>query len=600
MRLPRVFAGVLAAVALLLALGALFAACAPERPGKDGRKVFRFGWRVSTHKSLDPADQFDSASAEIIQNVYDTLLQYHYLKRPYQLEPSLLTRMPELSADGLTYSFELRDDAFFIDDPCFPGGKGRVVTSDDVIYSIKRFADANTNTQSYMLWENVVAGMDEFRAETRKAGKAPNYARLQISGIRKQDDRHFTITLVKPNPLALLPLAASQLAIHPREAVEKYGDDFKRHPVGTGAFKLKTLSRRGTIVLVKNPRYHGVYPSEGDPGDREAGLLADAGKRLPLVDEVQMPLHEETQPALLQFLVGNLEWVAMDRDNFVKMAFKDKTGFHLKPDFADKFDVYSAPYLSVEYFSFNLDDKLIGKNRALRQAIAYAFDNAGFVNEMRNGRGDVLRAPVPLPIAGSQNDIDSQLIPYDLEKAKQLLAEAGFPGGKGLPPITIEYRNSNTMLRQEFEYRRANLAKIGVELRANFQTFSSFLDRVDRGNFQVMAGGWQADYPDAENFFQLMYSKNKRPGPNSSNYDNPEYDALFEQIRSMPNGPERYARFKQLIALINRDVPMLFTYSPIAVGMTQRWVRNFKRNMMLDTPFKYFDVDPAAQYDGLY
>ena len=208
--------------------------------------------------------------------------------------------------------------------------------------------------------------------------------------------------------------------------------------------------------------------------------------------------------------------------------------------------------------------------------------------------------PVPLPIAGSQLDTKAEWFTFDLDMARQKLAEAGFPGGKGLPPITIEYRSPNTMVRQEFEYRRANLAEIGVELKANFQTFSSFLQRTDKGNFQVMSGGWQADYPDAENFYQLLYSKNKRPGPNYSNYNNPEYDALYEQIRFMPNGPERYALFAKMVAILRKDVPMIFTWTPIAVGMKQRWVKNFKRHMMIDAPFKYFDVDLAAQYKGFY
>jgi ABC-type transport system substrate-binding protein len=321
---------------------------------------------------------------------------------------------------------------------------------------------------------------------------------------------------------------------------------------------------------------------------------------LPLLDEMRIPLLEETQPAILQFLVGQLEWVAMDRDNFLKMAYRDDSGFHLKGDFARKFTIYSEPFLSMEYFFFNMSDPLVGKNRALRAAIALAFDNAGFIAEMRNGRGAVLRSPVPLPIAGSQNDVATDWFDHDLEAAKRMLVEAGYPGGKGLPPITIEYRASNSMLRQEFEYRRANLAKIGIKLLPNFQTFSAFLDRVDRGNFQMMSGGWQADYPDAENFYQLLYSKNKRPGPNAGAYNSPEYDALFEQIRSMPNGPERYALFSKMVSLLKRDVPMIFTYSPIAVGMNQRWVKNFKRNMMIDTPFKYFDVDTAKQSKGFY
>ncbi|HMI94545.1 MAG TPA: ABC transporter substrate-binding protein, partial [Polyangiales bacterium] len=491
----------LAASIMLVGTLSWASACGTNQPGGDGRKVFRYGARVSSAKSLDPVKQFDAASAELIQNVYDSLLEYHYLKRPYELTPTLLRKMPELSADGLTYSFELRDDVRFIDDPCFPGGKGRPLVSDDVIYSFKRFADANTNDQSYVLWQGVVVGMDEFREQTRKLGKGGvRYDRLEIAGVHKLDAQRFTVRLNQPNPLALLPLASSQLAIHPREAVEHYKEEFERHPVGTGPFKMKVYSRRGVVILVKNPDYFGVYPSEGAPGDAEKGLLASAGKRLPLVDEVQMPLLEETQPAILQFLVGQLEWVAMDRDNFLKMAYRDHGGFHLKGDFARKFTIYSEPYLSMEYFFFNMDDPLVGKNRALREAIAYGLDNAGFIAEMRNGRGAVLRSPVPLPIAGSQNDVVTDWFDYDLEAAKRKLVEAGYPGGKGLPPITIEYRSSNSMVRQEFEYRRANLAKIGIKMLPNFQTFSAFLDRVDRGNFQMMSGGWQADYPDAENF----------------------------------------------------------------------------------------------------
>jgi ABC-type transport system substrate-binding protein len=184
--------------------------------------------------------------------------------------------------------------------------------------------------------------------------------------------------------------------------------------------------------------------------------------------------------------------------------------------------------------------------------------------------------------------------------AKQKLVEAGYPGGKGLPPITLEYRASTTMSRQEYEHRRANLAKVGITLKANFQTFSAFLKRVDNGNFQVMGGGWQADYPDAENFYALLCSKNKRPGPNAANYDNPEYDALYDKARFMPNGPQRNALFAQMVALLKRDVPMIFTFTPIAVGLNQRWVKNFKRHMMMDTPFKYFDLDTKAQYEGFY
>jgi ABC-type transport system substrate-binding protein len=567
--------------------------------GTDGapRKILTLA-RGSAHKTLDPMKQFDSASADLVGNVYDSLLQYKYLKRPYELEGNLVTKMPQLSADGLTYTFELRSDVRFIDDPCFAGGKGRVLVADDVIYSFKRFADINVNVNSYMLLQGVIEGLDEFREQTKNLGKATDYAKLQIAGLHKIDSQHFSMKLTRANPRALMPLATSQMAIVPHEAVEHYKDEFEQHPVGSGPFKLKTLSRRGVTVLVKNPNYHQTYPTQGQPGDAEHGLLKDAGKRLPLIDEVDLPLIEEPQPAMLKFLSGQIDWIGVDRDNFVKMAFKDASGFHLKPEYEKRFKLYSELALTTEYLVFNMKDPLVGKNKALRQAIAYALDVPDYIDKMLNGRGEPMQTIVPIPIAGSQRDVTSQWYPHDLALAKKKLIEAGYPDGKGLPPIMLEYRNSNSTTRQNYEYQRALLAKAGITLVANFQTFSAYLQRMDSGNFQMAGSGWSADYPDAENFYQLLYSPNVAPGPNTSSYRNLEYDKLYEQSRFMAPGPERNVIFARMNDILREDVPVIFTVNGISVGMYQPWTKNLSRNMMIDSPFKYLDVDSGAKAKG--
>ncbi len=568
---------------------------APAAAG-DQKKVLNL-WRLSAHKSLDPVRQFDSASADLVGNIYDTVLTYHYLKRPYQLVPSLAESMPTVSEDGLTYTFTLRKDVKFVDDECFPGGKGRVINADDVIYSYKRFADANLNAQSYILMAGFVEGMDEFREETKAAGKDADYGKLHISGLQKVDDHTFTMKLKQPNPLALLPLAATQLSVVAREAVEHYKADFERNPVGSGPFTIKKLSRRGVIVLERNPGYHGVYPSEGDPGDKD--LLASAGQKLPIIDEVHLPLIEEAQPRMLKFKRGQLDLMSFDKNNFAQMAYKDDKGFHLKPEWADKFDVLSGESLSTEYMVFNMDDPLVGKNKALRQAIAYALDIPGFIDKMRNGRGVPMHTLVPLPIAGSQRDLkDLKRYQRDVAKAKEKLAEAGYPEGKGLPPITIEYRHSSTDTRQEFEYHRAKLAEVGITLEANFQTFSAFLARVDSGNFQMTIQGWAADYPDAENFFQLTYGPNKRPGPNAPGYQNADYDKLYEKSRFMQNGPERYAIFKQMTDILYEDLPIFVTWTPTPVALQQKWIKNRKLHSMI-SGLRFIDIDTAAKAKGV-
>ncbi|MCX6128955.1 MAG: ABC transporter substrate-binding protein, partial [Proteobacteria bacterium] len=450
-----------------------------------GLKIF-YHLRLSEEKSLDPVKQFDAASHQQIRSLYDTLLQYKYLKRPYELEPSLLTKMPERQADPGSYLFSLKQGVLFHDNPCFPGGKGRELNADDIIYNFKRFANANENQLSYTIIQGLIVGLDEFREVSKKQGKEFNPEKLEIDGIKKIDKYNFTIKFTKDSPLNFYPLAFGGLSIVPKEAVDKYGADFDKNPVGTGPFYMKNYSRRGTTVLARNPNYHEVYPTEGAAGDKEAGLLEAAGKKLPFVDEVQLPLIEEAQPQMLKFKKGQIAWVAVNRDDFKSMVDQGANKqFSLKPEFAKQFQLYYSPSLSTSFMRFGMKDPILGTNKALRQAIALAMNSEGFVDLMYNGRGYVSDSIVPLEIAGSTRDSGSVWYKQNLELAKKKLIEAGYPEGKGLAPITIEYRASTKDQRQQHEYMRNELAKIGIKLEGNFQTFSSFLKKTDAGNYQM-------------------------------------------------------------------------------------------------------------------
>jgi len=561
-------------------------------PAASGAKIFSDA-RRTPHKTLDPMRQFDQASAEIVMNVYDTLLEYHYLDRPYRLTPNLLRELPMQLPDLVTYTFRLKPGVHFHDDPCFEGGKGRELVAEDAIYSIKRFADANVNNKSWALLAGYVVGLDAFRQKTGELGADANYDQLEVEGLHKIDRYDFQVRFTRDNPLALFPLAMTSLSIVPREAVETYGEDFAQHPVGTGPFRIKQFSRRGTMILARNPNYHGRYPTTGAPGDRERGLLARAGEPIPFLDEIHMPLIEEPQPAMLKFKKAELDWIGINKDDFPTMAYRDAQGeFHLKPEFARRFDSYAEPRLSAEYLVFNMQDPLIGENRALRQAIAWSFDTQGFVDLLLNGRGLPLSTLVPQPIAGSQEDPVFDEFHYyerNVEKARELLAEAGYPDGRGLPELRFEYRAATRDSRQGFEYLRNELADVGIRAKANFSTFSAFLKKIESGNFQIASSGWAADYPDGENFYQLLYGPNKTPGPNSSNFENAEFDALYEKIRFMRNGPERFELFRRMSQIVKDEVPIFLRFNGVAFGMYQKNVRNLKRHMLLDKPYKYFD-----------
>lgn len=603
-------------VSLALGLGLVFAgtACTKKKEeatsstaSTDGnaapaKKVFNIA-RTSAYKSLDPAGQFDQASSNIIEAVYDRLLTYSYLERPYKLVPMLLTKMPEKKANTeSTYVFTLKKGVKFADDEAFADGKGRELTSDDVIYTLKRWADVNVNNKSYVLGRGQVKGMDEFRERSKKAGAKFDRSKENIEGLRKVDDHTFEIEFTKDNPLALFFLATGTTSIVAKEAVEKYGKDFANHPVGTGPFRITTKARRGKMILTKNPDYHMTYPSVGEEGDKAAGLLKDAGKKLPLVDEVVLPLIEEAQPAMLKFQKGELDLIGMDRDNFDKMAYKDTkdNSFHLKDEFKGKYQLYFEPRLAFEYYSFNLKNPVVGmvkdpvqnkKNKALRQAFAYAQNLDEYIKVILNGRAIKLNTVVPLPIAGSERDTGFKYYPHDIEMAKKKLAEAGYPDGKGLPEFTIEFRSTTKAMRQAYEMLRANLAKAGIKVKGNFQTFSSFLTKTESGNFQIANSGWMADYPDAENFFQLLYGPNTSPGPNESTFNNARYNELFLKSKFMKNGPERNKIFKEMSQIIKDEVPVLVRFNGIALGLHQNNIKNFKRNMMIDQPWMYLSKD---------
>ena len=555
--------------------------------------------RTGQFDSLDPPRQFDVQSTALVSMVYSALFRYAYLERPFKLEPDLLERMPDLSADKLTYTFKLVKGVHFHDNKCFPGGKGRELTADDVLFSLRRFADANVNHGSWSLIEGAVVGLDAYRAATLKAGPNGDTSKLPIEGLKKLDSHTLSIRLTKPNPLFLFALGTPVASIYPAEAVRMYGDQFGIHPVGTGPFTLTDVERKGVLRLLKNPHYHGSYPTLGAPGDLEKGLLKDAGKRLPLVDVVEMPLIEEAQPGILKFLKGELDWSVLDHANFTKMAVKTgDANFKLKDEFAGKFSIQWTPDINVYHTAFNMKDPLLGSNKKLRQALANLVDTQATIDLLDNGRGRRLKSIVPHAVPGNERETGAHYYSYDLAQAKRLLAEAGYPGGKGLPPLSVIYYSSTVAFRNKADLTKAKFAAAGVQLVAVHSDLPTFMRALDNGNFQIAECDWIADYPDAEDFYLTLYSKNAAPGPNSASFSNAAYDKAYEASRYLANGPERLALFKTMNEIIVEEVPIVVGYNRLTFGVTQKWVQNLQINPMA-TEIMYMDVDMDLKKKGV-
>jgi len=563
--------------------------------------------RTATFDSLDPQRQFDNSSNDIVSMTYNTLLRYSYLERPYKLRPDLLEQMPPLSPDQLTYTFTLKKGIRFHDNACFPGGKGRELNSDDVLFSLRRYADARINTKSWFAMEGAVAGLDAYRAATAKAAAGTDLSAADIEGLKRIDSQRFSIRLVKPNPLFLYALALSPTAVVAPEAVRHHQDRLSVNPVGTGPFMLANAERKGVLRLLKNPNYHGVYPATGAPDDAERGLLKDAGRKLPLVDVVEMPLVEEAQPAMLRFLNGEFDRQALDRANFIKMAklVKDAgndavrdsakgSSIRLNDEYAARFDLHGTPSLTVFYYAINMKDPLLGGNKLLRQALAHLVDSPGEIDVLLNGRGHAAQSVVPLDLPGSERETGARWRGHDLMAAKRLLAEAGYPNAKGLPALTITHQNTNSATRDRSDFLRARFAQAGVVLKSQYMDYPTFVKTTEGSNFQIADYAWNADYPDAENFYQLLYGKNVAPGPNIGSFASAAYDKAYEASRHMADGPQRLAHFRAMNAVLLDEAPLLLNYSPLRVSITQKWLRNFKRNLM-QPEFEFMDVDAARK-----
>jgi oligopeptide transport system substrate-binding protein len=574
----------LAALAL-----AFLGGCSPQR---DAGNVYR-GALIANLKTFDPAQASDSYSNQSQFQVYEALYEYKYLARPYQIQPCLAAALPEVSADGRVYTIRVRTDIEFQDDPAFPGGKGRRINAHDFVYSIKRLVDVRTQTYGWWIFDGKVVGLNEFRAASEKLPPLPDsvhpalYDR-EVAGLRALDDSTLRIELTRPYPYFKYILAMPYAAFVAHEVVDHYGPEFLNHPVGTGPYVLKEWRRGLRLTFERNPKYrHGFYPREGTGEDSAAGLLADSGKALPFIDRAELYVYNETQPMWLNFLRGNLDRSSIPKDNY-SQAVDPERG--LRGEIAEKGVTLSRMWqLDLIYMCFNMIDPVLGKNRKLRQAMSLAYDVETVLDRFYNGRGIRAQSFIPPEISGFDSSFKSPYGRYDVQRARKLLAEAGFPGGKGLP--TFSYLTiASTEMRQRGEHFAQNMAAIGVKVSVESCTWPEYLERMQNRKFQIVGASWMADYPDPENFMQLLYGPNKPPGENNSSYQNDAYDRLFEQASVLSDGPERFALIERMKAIVAEDAPWIFVVHRQAAVLSYKRLGNLKSHAVAESPIKYYRI----------
>ena len=650
-------------------------------------------------KHLDPVQSYSEDEATFLYQIVEPPLQYHYLKRPYALEPATADGMPrlrrldaagrELAADAdparvarTVVEVRIRPGILYQPHPAFARGEDgrprylglsaadlrsvrgladfpetgtRELRAADYVYQIKRLAHPRLHSPIFELMAEYLPGLKTLQADLQAAldaGRAadgkPHVAdgaagpatgwldldRFDLPGVEVVDEQVYRITLQGAYPQFLYWLSMPFFSPVPREVDRFFAQPgmVERNltldwwPVGTGPYMMVENNPNARMVLARNPNYRGeAYPCEGEPGDVEAGLLADCGKLMPFIDKVVFSREREGIPYWNKFLQGYYDASGVSSDNFGQAVSLTSQGeVSLSEDMEDKgIRLLTSVSPSIFYLGFNMLDPLVGggaskaeqaRARKLRQAISIALDMEEFVSIFLYGRGLPGMSPLPPGIFGARegraginpvvyawqgNEAGGRPVRRGVDAARQLLAEAGWPDGRNAQtgePLVIHLDTTPGGLgdKARSDWLAKKFRDLGVQFVVRPTDFNRFQDKVRKGNAQLFFFGWNADYPDPENLLFLLHGpqgKVRFNGQNAANYENPEYDALFERMKAMPDGPARQQIIDRMVAMLQQDAPWIFAFHPMSYSLQHGWLLNRKTGAMVRNTMKYQRLD---------
>lgn len=651
----------------------------PYPPEQRGQNILYSAFEKRPNH-LDPVRAYSSNEYSFIGQIYEPPLQYHFLKRPYQLVPLTATAMPRLdyldrtgnilSADPADediafsrYTINIQKGIQFQPHPAFARDQNgmhrylsmeeddlnginqlsdfeftgsRELTADDYIYQIKRMSHPKLSSPIQGFMSGYIVGMKDYASTLSNALNRLNtnddwldLRKFPLKGVKKIDRYTYSITIKGKYPQLKYWLSMPFFAPMPWEADSFYHQPGMRsrnitldwYPVGTGAFYLSENNPNRQMVLSRNPNFRTLaYPAEGEATDSENGWLDDAGKPMPFIDKVIYSREKENIPYWNKFLQGYYDSSQISADSFDQaIQFNTVGDAQLTPLMKKKHiklitDVQSSTF----YMGFNMLDDVVGgaaeRARLLRRAISIAVDYEDYISIFANGRGVAAQGIVPPGIFGHIEGPEG-INPYvydwvngrakrkDISVAKQLLRQAGYPNGRdaktGKPLlIHLDVTGGGPEDKALFDWYRKQFKKIDLELVIRNTDYNRFQEKMRKGNAQLFTWGWNADYPDSENFMFLLYGPNgkvKNHGENAANYNNPKYDLLFEQMRNMSDSAERLEVIKKMVKLLRQDAPWIWGFHPKQFVLYHDWYKNAKPNMMAHNTLMYKRIDPITR-----
>ena len=634
-------------------------------------------------KHLDPVRSYSANEYEFIAQIYEPLLQYHFLKRPYELVPLSAERvpvaryydtkgnpLPEQADSGeiaiSEYEISIKQGMLYQPHPAlardnsgnyryhqlgqqqidssntladFPLTGTREVTAEDFIYQIKRLAFPKLSSPIAGIMADYIIGFKQFGEQLdalyermQQQGTNNKYIDLRpyaIEGVQLLDRYRFRIRLKGKYPQFVYWLAMPFFAPMPWEAeafyaqpgLEKRNISLNWYPLGSGPFMLEENNPNLRMVLSANPNFHGeTYPAEGEPGDREQGLLEDAGKRLPLIERAFFSLETESIPYWSKFLQGYYDTSGIASDSFDQaVQFSAQGELSLTDSMVEKgIRLNTAVTSSVFYLGFNMLDPVVGgaaeSARLLRLAISIAMDYEEYISIFNNGRGVAAQGPIPPGIFGSRSGVEGvNRYVYELqgekiqrkgiEQARELLKQAGYPEGRDLKTgkaliLYYDTTSSGPDGKARLNWMRKQFAKLGIQLVIRASDYNRFQEKMRDGTGQIFMWGWNADYPDPENFLFLLYGPNgkvEHGGENAANYSNAEFDKLFVQMKNMDNSAQRQLIIDRMVEIVRREAPWAWGFFPQAFSLSHAWYGNVKPNLMANNTLKYKSLDAGLR-----
>jgi len=594
--------GVAAALA-----GALAAAEAGAQPGwADPQKSLRVALPIA-ETGFDPQATSDYYSDNIQRAIFEPLYAFDYLARPPKVIPNTAAAMPEISADGRTWTIRIRPGIRFTDDPAFKG-KPRELVAADYVYAMKRLLDPRMRAPFLWYFDGKIAGADEVLAKAKRDGRLDYDA--PIEGLKALDRYTLRIVLKEPEYVLQGYLTQTPTAAVAREVVEAYGDAsgwVMANPVGTGPFRLAQWRRGQKIVLEANTGYREQYfPDSGEPSDREL-VATMKGKRLPQVGRVEISIIEESNPQLLAFNSGELDYVNVPFDLVSNVLGPDH---RLKAEYARQgVTLHRVTQPALSYTYFNMEDPVVGgytpDRIALRRAMIMGFDTEELIRVWYQGQAIVATQPIPPGVAGHNPGLVARQR-HDPAAARALLDKFGYvdrdgDGWRELPdgrPLKVTMASTPAGRdRERDELWKKNMGALGIRIEFLKQKWPDLLRMGRAGQLQMWPVGWINTYGEGDAFMQLLYSRNIGQS-NYSRFSLPEYDELYRKSKRLPDGPERNALYAKMAELVAAYNPWDLGVYRIENTVARPWLLGYKKHVNIEHPWKYLDIDTARQKAG--